>query len=361
MLAAFIMSVTMSEFNTAAPIALLAYCRPGFEPDCAEEIADNATCDGTFERGDGWIVFTPSEEDSRALNSLVNKKLMFPRQVLLVHSRITLGGKDRLTPIVNELKQIDSTFSDIWLEYPDTNDGKSLSSFCRKFGDYVAKAAAENNWLAPQRARSRLHLFFPQQNEVFIASRPAKDTDWLNGIPRLRMPVDAPSRSTLKLLEAILVMVDKPEGKLREGMTAVDLGAAPGGWTYQLVSRGLKVFAIDNGPMKGSMDGHHQVKHIRDDGFKFKPKNPVEWLVCDMVEQPIRVAELIAKWFAAGNARRAIFNLKLPMKKRYLEVNKCFALIEAKLEKAGMPCHITAKHLYHDREEITVYLTVAKD
>jgi 23S rRNA (cytidine2498-2'-O)-methyltransferase len=351
----------MSEIITAIPKALLAYCRPGFEPDCAEEIADNAMCEGSFERGDGWVLFTPAEKNAKSLTSLVNKNLIFPRQTLLVHDRLTLVGKDRLTPIVNSLKTINSAFSDVWLEYPDTNEGKSLSSFCRKFGDYVAKAAAENEWLQPQRVRNRLHLFFPQQNEVFIASRPARDTDWVNGIPRLRMPVDAPSRSTLKLLEAILVLVDKPESKLREGMSAVDLGAAPGGWTYQLVSRGLKVFAIDNGPMKGSMDGHHQVKHIRDDGFKFKPKNPVEWLVCDMVEQPIRVAELIAKWFAAGNARRSIFNLKLPMKKRYLEVNKCFALIEAKLEKAGMPCKITAKHLYHDREEITVYLTVAKD
>ncbi|WP_047393729.1 MULTISPECIES: 23S rRNA (cytidine(2498)-2'-O)-methyltransferase RlmM [Chitinibacter] len=344
----------------AQPFALLAYCRAGFEPDCAEELQDVASCDGQIEKGAGWVLFTPKKANPRALNSLIQAKLIFARQSVLVHARLELGSRDRLTPIVAALNELQQEFCDIWLEYPDTNEGKSLSSFCRKFGDYVLKATSEHGWI-DNLGEQRLHLFFPQQNEVFIASRPAKETDWLCGIPRLRMPVDAPSRSTLKLHEAILMLVDEPERKFREGMTGVDLGAAPGGWTYQLVMRGLKVFAVDNGPMKGSMERHHQVKHIRDDGFKFRPKNPVEWLVCDMVEQPIRVAELIAKWLASGMARRTIFNLKLPMKKRYLEVSKCLALIEAKLEQAGMQCHWRAKQLYHDREEITVYLTTARD
>ncbi|QKJ67869.1 23S rRNA (cytidine(2498)-2'-O)-methyltransferase RlmM [Deefgea piscis] len=353
----------MTTTQTGLPYALLAYCRPGFEPECAEEIADRALAPGKFERGDGWVVFTPSEKNGcqKVLRDLLALNLIFSRQTLQVHQRLSLGSKDRLTPIVDALKIQNTVFSDVWLEHPDSNEGKSLSGFTRKFGDYVAKAMTAHDWLQPQASRQRLHLFFPAQNEVMVASRPVRATDWLNGIPRLRMPSDAPSRSTLKMLEAILVLVDEPERKFREGMTAVDLGAAPGGWTYQLVARGLKVFAVDNGPMKGSMDGHHQVKHVRDDGFKYRPKNPVDWLVCDMVEQPIRIADLIAKWVASGNARRAIFNLKLPMKKRHLEVEKCFALIDQKLKKADITYKITAKQLFHDREEITCYLTAVKD
>lgn len=42
-----------------------------------------------------------------------------------------------------------------------------------------------------------------------------------------------------------------------------------------------------------------------------------------MVEQPIRVAELVADWFAGGWCTHSIFNLKLPMKKRYEELERC--------------------------------------
>ncbi|EGP01745.1 putative 23S rRNA C2498 ribose 2'-O-ribose methyltransferase [Pasteurella multocida subsp. gallicida str. Anand1_poultry] len=55
---------------------------------------------------------------------------------------------------------------------------------------------------------------------------------------------------------------------------------------------------------------------------------------------------------------KRFFNLKLPMKKRYLEVKKCLQMIEESLEKQGFRYHIQAKHLYHDREEITVHIAV---
>ena len=74
---------------------------------------------------------------------------------------------------------------------------------------------------------------------------------WPMGIVRLRMPSAAPSRSTLKLAEAIGEFLDEKERerRLAPGTTAVDLGASPGGWTCQLVQRGMMVMAVDNGPI----------------------------------------------------------------------------------------------------------------
>src|SRR6185312_14542187 len=85
--------------------------------------------------------------------------------------------------------------------------------------------------------------------------------------------------------------------------------------------------------------------------FRFQPQRPVDWLVCDMVEQPRRIAELAARWLAENWCRRAIFNLKLPMKKRYDEVQLCFGI----LGDAVGALDLRAKQLYHDREEITVF------
>jgi 23S rRNA C2498 (ribose-2'-O)-methylase RlmM len=48
------------------------------------------------------------------------------------------------------------------------------------------------------------------------------------GIPRLKFPADAPSRSTLKLEEALHVFIpaDEWDERLANGMYAVDLGPA---------------------------------------------------------------------------------------------------------------------------------------
>jgi 23S rRNA (cytidine2498-2'-O)-methyltransferase len=96
------------------------------------------------------------------------------------------------------------------------------------------------------------------------------------------------------------------------------------------------------------------VEHLRADGFQWQPRQPLDWLVCDMVEQPRKVASRMATWFREGWCRHAIFNLKLPMKKRWDETTLCLGLLQ---EQAQQPLRVTARQLYHDREEITVFAT----
>jgi 23S rRNA (cytidine2498-2'-O)-methyltransferase len=172
-------------------------------------------------------------------------------------------------------------------------------------------------------------------------------------VPRLKFPRDAPSRATLKLEEALLVLLDAEQRArwLRPGMHAVDLGAAPGGWTYQLVRRAMRVTAVDNGAIDRRLLASGLVTHRREDGFRFCPPRPVDWLVCDIVERPRRVAELVARWLAEGRCRHALFNLKLPMKQRYDEAMRCLDLVRAAARQ------VRAKQLYHDRIEITVFAT----
>src|SRR5690625_7660960 len=83
------------------------------------------------------------------------------------------------------------------------------------------------------------------------------------GILRLRQPKGAPSRATLKLEEAwhYFIPADEWDQRLANGMHAVDLGAAPGGWTWQLVQRGMFVGAVDSGPMAQELMGTGLVTH----------------------------------------------------------------------------------------------------
>jgi 23S rRNA C2498 (ribose-2'-O)-methylase RlmM len=75
-----------------------------------------------------------------------------------------------------------------------------------------------------------------------------------------------------------------------------------------------------------------------------------------IVDKPRRTAELAARWVAGQHCRYTIFNLKLPMKRRYEEWLACRELIGERLQAAEVPFRLSARHLYHDREEITCFL-----
>ncbi len=119
------------------------------------------------------------------------------------------------------------------------------------------------------------------------------------------------------------------------------------------------VTAIDNGAMAQSLMDTGQVTHYMVDGFKYEPERKnIDWLVCDMIEKPKRVAKLMAKWLIEGWCKEAIFNLKLPMKKRYQEAAADIKILTDMINDAGLEYELQAKHLYHDREEITVHISL---
>lgn len=346
---------------------LLLYCRPGFEGECAAEIQAQATAAEVVgyaktQPNSGYVLYIPyNAEDTQRLVRRPFIDRVFARQCLISsHLLSDLDPSDRLTPILAALATFPAQFSAVWLETPDTNEAKELSVLCRKFAVPVQQALKKAGRLREDQPQlPRLHLLFTSSTSVFLAlSWPNNSAAWPMGIPRLKFPSQAPSRSTLKLEEAFLHFLTEKEReqRLRPGLQAVDLGAAPGGWTWQLVRRHIYVMAIDNGPMDNALLDSGLVKHKREDGFRYRPPKPVDWLVCDMVEQPVRIAELCARWLAQGWAREAIFNLKLPMKKRYQELERCRDLIEQVLE--GRAYQLRMKQLYHDREEVTAHLVL---
>lgn len=350
-------------------LGLLVQCRPGFEADASLELQTSASAarlEGKIEARaqSGFIVLThdkptPHDDVRRRLDL---SRLIFARQSFHALAMLdALPERDRLTPLLTASESFGSRFSALLLETPDTNDGKEQSGFLKRFAPLLEAALTKAALLRPDSPHlPRLHVFLVGTQCAYLGVSVASEgSSWPMGIPRLRMPKDAPSRSTLKLAEAILTLLSADEQKatLRPGLQAVDLGAAPGGWSWQLASRGLRVTALDNGPLAPSAMATGLIEHLRADGFTWRPKKPVEWMVCDMVEQPSRIAPLMAEWVATGRCRRSIFNLKLPMKRRYEEVERCRALIDQRMRTGNIKYTLRIKHLYHDREEVTCYLT----
>lgn len=355
----------MSRFATSH--AILVQCRAGFEKEASEELERRAArndLDGQSQckEGDGFALFELDDDISwqDAQKAYDSASLCFARQSWPVVARIDeLPDRDRVTPIVDAVRALRTPVGDVCLEYPDTNEGKKRSGFCKRFTEPLIQGQEAAGLYKPDvRKAPTLFLFFPDAHSVLIGlGDPRQASPWPMGIARLRMPREAPSRSTLKLAEAFQVLLDAEERDrwLRAGGKAVDLGAAPGGWSWQLSHHGLRVTAVDNGPMDRKLLDEGLVTHLREDGFVWRPKGAVDWLVCDMVEQPNRIATLMADWFLQKKCRHAIFNLKLPMKKRLAALDQCKDIIRSRLK--GIPINLRFKHLYHDREEVTAYLT----
>ncbi|RKF15551.1 23S rRNA (cytidine(2498)-2'-O)-methyltransferase RlmM [Alginatibacterium sediminis] len=348
--------------------AIILYCRGGFEKECAAEIEKFATlqqCFGYARTKDGraFVEFHPynSEDAEKLYLSLELNDFVFARHWFLAHSYLELEESDRLADIIPAAAQIGPCQS-MRLEFADSNDGKQMSSFCKKFERPLKKALNGQNLIIEDANAPNLQLFFISGTRLWIGlDLPGKGNPNHNGILRLRQPSKAPSRSTLKLDEAFQTMLSEQESEryVQSGMRAVDLGACPGGWTYQLVRRSMMVEAVDNGPMQEELMMSGQVKHWRADGFKYQPMHGNnQWLVCDMVEKPVRVTYLALNWFEQRWCRYAIFNLKLPMKKRFFEVEKDLDILREGLSNISDDFILRARHLYHDREEVTVFVAI---
>lgn len=354
---------------------LALYCRAGFEKEMAGEITEKAAELGVFgfanlKENSGYVIFEcyQAGDADRLARELKFNQLIFARQMIVVGDLLqNLPENDRILPILEQYQALNPrNSSDIFVETPDTNEAKELLTFCRKFTVPLRNQLKKQGWLGKSeqaKGSVSLHILFVRSGCCYVGYAYNDNRSlFFMGIPRLKFPADAPSRSTLKLEEAILTFVPQAEEKKRftEEMMGVDLGACPGGWTYQLVKRGLFVYAVDHGKMAASLHDTGRIEHCAEDGFKFQPpkRKQIDWLVCDMVEQPIRISKLMAKWLVNGWCREAIFNLKLPMKKRYQEVQLCLNYLEEELTKQGFWFKIQAKHLYHDREEITVHVAV---
>ncbi len=319
-------------------------CRAGFERDLCDELSAWFAA-----HGGAAEIATPQAAVVRVrgaagVPSLAD--LVYARDLLIVRAELpALGVKDRVTPLAEALQSL-RPFSALTVLTPDSDDTRPLAPLLGALDARLQALVGADGAPAAVWMLSGTHA---------LIGRPPADggAPFAGGISRLKFPREAPSRSTLKLEEAFHVLLTPRERErlLRSGGSAVDLGAAPGGWTFQLVQRGIKVTAIDNGRIDQRLMDSGRVQHLREDGFRYRPAKTVDWLVCDMVEKPDRVAELVVRWFREGLCRAAIFNLKLPMKRRFEAWQRARESL-APLLRQGYA--LRARQLYHDREEITV-------
>lgn len=351
---------------------ILVFCRPGFETEAGREMTDSASERGIFGyfeplKDQGLVRFYPAAPETAddVMARLPLEELVFVRDWIVVLRQFSLPETDRVGAVIEGIRGLGRGFpgcARLEVRLPENNADGDLGNFARKWVSPLSRGLrgagllkADQNAPAP----ARLEVFLPDFTSAVVGFSLADNrARYVGGIPRLRLPASAPSRSALKLEEAWKVFLP-PEQELDYlggGKKAADLGAAPGGWTWQLVHQGMMVTAVDNGPMNPELMASGQVEHVEADGYGWRPRRGIDWMVCDIVDQPRKTAKLAVTWLGEGLCRYTVFNLKLPMKKRYDEWLICRDILVDGLKEAGIGFRLKARHLYHDREEITCFI-----
>lgn len=146
-----------------------------------------------------------------------------------------------------------------------------------------------------------------------------------------------PSRAYLKLWEALTRLGAWPGA----GDTCLDLGAAPGGWTWVLARLGAQVTAVDKAPLDPAVAAMPGVGWRQGSAFALAPET-VDWLFSDVIAYPERLLALVQAWIAAGAARRIVCTIKFKGATDHAAAEAFAAIPGARV-----------MHLFHNKHELT--------
>lgn len=331
-------------------------CQPGFETFLEKEL--RALALNPLEAGSGWVRTGPAPAGAD-WRDLCFAQVVMPDAVEISGDSVNALAARIMETFLASAKE--ERFGGEWpclFESAAGLDGlgrrqagvsKVFYENLKKRLGRVARLAVEDKPRGVQPVRG-LFVFFVDFKRAYVSRE-----IWSNGQRRMADDARAPSRSYLKVEEAYLVLGREPA----EGETVVDLGAAPGGWSFSAAKRGAKVIAVDNGPLKlGALD-NPLIEHRLEDAFRFEPPGgqPVDWMFCDLVEEPHHVMEnLIQPWIERGWCRRFVVILK------FGRVDALALLRQVRASDSVFSRHapgFRVRHLYHDREEFTIVGEVA--
>ncbi len=342
-------SVPVSPVSTSvARPGALVLGQPGFEDLLARELTDGGG--KVVGRGGGWVQVEGIDPAA---------EWCFAHTVLRDPVEVTGDSVNQLAGRLGDMflaairtERIESAWPCLFLAAAGLDglgrrvDGveKAFFEIIRKRMSRVAKLAVAD---APRgvAVATGLYVVFVDFKRALVSRTAA-----FGGQRRMADDDLAPSRSYLKVEEAYTVLGREPAA----GETVVDLGAAPGGWSYSAAKRGARVIAIDNGPLKGGALNHPLIEHRREDAFGFRPAGgeTVDWMFCDLVEDPHHVVRnLITPWLENRWCRRFVVILK------FGRVDAIALLREVTSPDSPFVKHTTSlrvRHLYHDREEFTL-------
>ncbi len=288
------------------------------------------------------------EEYSNFMKKLQFKKPVFIRHIMPVFSQ------DFLSPI-NIIEQIYTIvnnnigFLDKNLKFSVQSRVVNCEFFIKTFdiNKGITEKLIENLYIEDYKNPEQIISVLICSDKIYIGISLKNDnlSSWSGGNIRFEKKEDFISRAEFKLLEAIQTF------ELKLGKNALDLGAAPGGWTKVLSEYCNSVVAVDPAELDKSLIDNPKIIHEKITAQEFFRKTDAifDIITNDMKMEVNESLDIMieAKKFLADDGI-CIMTLKLSQKKQQKQVYKAIDVIN----KYFRVLH--ARKLFHNRCEATV-------
>jgi 23S rRNA (cytidine2498-2'-O)-methyltransferase len=230
-------------------------------------------------------------------------------------------------------------------------DAETAHSLRRRITEHLERYGFRHDTRRPQQVVS---VYCTEDRLLIGLSRTFENlSDWGGGMRMYAYREDTISRAEFKLLEAI----ERFALELPVNGAALDLGAAPGGWSKVLLERGMRVLAVDPAELSPTLSSNPNLTHFKGLAQDLPMANgrTFDLLTNDMrmdTRESVEITNSMSRYLCDGGL--AIVTFKLPKKGITAIVNKGLRLLEESFTL------LHAKQLFHNRSEITVVAVKGK-
>lgn len=149
-----------------------------------------------------------------------------------------------------------------------------------------------------------------------------------------------PNRAYLKLWEVFTTQ----DLKINPDDCALEIGAAPGGWSWVLSQYFKKVYTFDRADLAPQIKKIKNITHIQGDAFKIDPTEftDVTWFFSDLICTPEKILETIEFWLAHSRVKNFVCTIKFKGETPFAVIEKLLKIPDSKIVR-----------LYHNKNEVT--------
>lgn len=149
-----------------------------------------------------------------------------------------------------------------------------------------------------------------------------------------------PNRAYLKLWEVFTTQ----DLKIKPDDCALEIGAAPGGWSWVLSQYFKKVYTFDRADLDSKIKKIKNITHAQGDAFKINPDKykDVTWFFSDLICTPEKIHETIEFWLAHSRVKNFVCTIKFKGDTPFEVIDKLLKIPDSKIIR-----------LYHNKNEVT--------
>lgn len=307
-----------------------------------------------YERGKTSAAFTV-EDYNRIVSSIRDVGLIFLQHIHPYSVSCNIAGD------MGDLKSIYEMLKEVipYIEEDDSIvvqgriDSDKLMEYSNKeLTDIIVEGLSEAGLRVEPKDATTCISVTVYQNRAYMGISLLEDnvSDWTGGILFFSKNDSVICRAEFKIEEAFKVF----DINITDNMRALDLGAAPGGWTHFLSEKGIHVDAVDPAGLDDRVTAGDIVTHYKMTAQEFTrlyPNNYYDIIVNDMKMDTNESIDIMCEMSKQLKDKGiCILTLKLPKQNVQKRIN---IAKEVLLKRFRV---VKIRHLYYNRSEVTVYM-----